>query len=192
MLAAERNHRSMNAELVQRLLQTLGPDRRVEAIFEALELPRVMRLRASNTTADVNRVLAIAGTLAVDRLVLGARPDPLNNATLVILLQTASLTFLMDQTSLNLARRPRQLDVRELMRGLDEFGLLKGAEYAPKLLPNTTELAPDDAAGAILKAGNLKALPKSGALPKIGVFLTVLAAGTPLELDEKEFVLGKR
>lgn len=132
--AADAGGRSLNAEILTRLEGTFGSDPRVGALMDALELPHAVRLRHANTTATLKHVLQIVQLLDVDRLVLAARTDVLNEVVLVLLMQTASHSIVLDKTMLNMARRPRMLEIAELFRGLDAVGLLDLAEYHPKVI----------------------------------------------------------
>jgi hypothetical protein len=151
--AAEVRGTSLNAEIVQRLDSSFGADPRVGEVLDALELPRAVRVRHANTTKSVQHILQMAELFNIDRLVLAARVDPLNDAVLVLLMQTASHTIVLDRTMLNMARRPRMLELAELFRGLDERGLLDGAEYQPKVIPADGIPASVEDAAAILLSG---------------------------------------
>ena len=166
--AADAGGRSLNAEILARLEGTFGSDPRVGALLDALELPHAVRLRHATTTATLKHVLQIVELLAVDRLVLAARTDALNDVVLVLLMQTASHSIVLDKSMLNMARRPRMLEVAELFRGLDAVGLLDLAEYHPKVL--AAEAMPADvheAAGVLLNG--IKPLEE------LGQFLKLLA-----------------
>jgi hypothetical protein len=165
--------RSINAEIVDRLAASLGPDRRLVGFLDSIVMPSVTRTRPNhNTSADVATLDRVLQAVEVDELVLAARADPLNEAVLVALVATRDLTILMDHSSINMAREARQLDVADLLRALAKHKVLERARFARKLVPDTRELTPQDAAAAIRKDGNLSAAGISPA-----PFLKLLAAG---------------
>jgi hypothetical protein len=137
--AADTSGRSLNTEMIERLNQTFGRDAKTERVFNALELPEVRRIRHTNTHQALEHTLLMINTFEIERVVLAAREDRLNDAVLILLLQTANFVIILDKSPLNMARRPRELEMRQVFKALEDNGLLSEAEYVPSLLPESTE-----------------------------------------------------
>jgi hypothetical protein len=167
-VAAETSGRSLNAEMIERLNQTFGRDAKTERVFNAFDLPEVRRIRHSNTGQAVEHILLMINTFEIERVVLAAREDPLNDAVLILLLQTANFVIILDKSSLNMARRSRELEMRQVFKALDDNGLLTGVDYVPALLPAAAQsLTADDMAARLLR--------ENEALEDVGDFLKLLA-----------------
>lgn len=149
-VAAETSGRSLNAEMIERLNQTFGRDAKTERVFNAFDLPEVRRVRHSNTGQAVEHILLMINTFEIERVVLAAREDPLNDAVLIVLLQTANFVIILDKSSLNMARRPRELEMRQVFKALEDNGLLSEAEYVPTLLPVSTQSLTAEEMAALL------------------------------------------
>lgn len=156
---ASLNHRSLNSEITARLDASVTVDARVaRELFDAIALPRVVRMRSSSTGADLMRILNVARHLPVQRLIFAAKPNDLNTAVLVLIIETPAVTFVLDETWLNMARRLREMEMRDLFQGLDRLGLLNDAEYCPDLVEDTAALSPEQAVERIAKTGRIQRL----------------------------------
>lgn len=156
---ASLNQRSLNSEITARLDASLSVDARVaRELFDAIALPRVVRMKSSSTSADVMRILNVARHLPVQRLIFAAKPNELNTALLVLIIETPAATFVVDDTWLNMARRPREMEVQELFQGFDRLGLVNDAEYCPDLVEDTAALSPEEAVERIAKTGRIRRL----------------------------------
>lgn len=72
---------------------------------------------------------------------------------LVAVIETPSVTLLMDCTWLNMARDPRIAEIEALFQRWDAMGLLDTARYCTKLVPETCNLAAEEALGVIVDEG---------------------------------------
>jgi len=169
-LVADQNLRSLNGEVTYRLEESFRPTTKIiEAIFEAIDFEKIQRIRSSSTSTDVSRILTIIRNFDIERIILGARKDNLNNAALVMVVQTHNVTFLIDATDLNMARVPREAEIQEIFREIDRLGLLTTIDYCEKYIPETKQLLPNDALKTILTKGAIHKLSN------IGDFLEILS-----------------
>lgn len=143
------NGRSVNAELVARLNKSIGGGHS-QAVFEALLLPTALRVRATTTSADVERILTVCSELGADQIVLAAKRDQLNGATLVMIIRTPATTCVMDGSMINLARPARVAEVQQLFQRLDALGVLSHAYASTGYAEETSELAPAAAIALLL------------------------------------------
>lgn len=173
---AEANDRSLNAEVVARLAKSAAGGHS-RALFEALDLPKALRLRSTSTSADLDRLLTVCTELEADLIVLGARRDELNGAVLVAVVRTPTVTCVMDQSSLSVARPPRTLEMRALFQKLDSLDLLQWAHAWPELVDDTTQLPPAAAVDRLLSAARSRL--------DLPAFLKLLGAG--LDVDPADF-----
>lgn len=152
---AAANQRSLSQEVVKRLTESVWPSGAspVQRVFEVLNLPKVLRIQSSSTNADAGAVMAVVTGMGIDRLTFAARPNELNGATMVLILESAHTTLLMDGTWINMAREPRMGEVAHLMRQLASLDLLRSARYFPHLVDDTTELDPAQALKRIFDHG---------------------------------------
>jgi hypothetical protein len=155
-VAAETSGRSLNAEMIERLNKTFGRDTKTERVFNAFDLPEVRRIRHTNTQQALEHTLLMINTFEIERVVLAAREDPLNDAVLILLLQTANFVIILDKSTLNMARRPRELEMRQVFKALEDNGLLSEAEYVPTLLPVSTQSLPAEEMAALLMRDKTK------------------------------------
>lgn len=167
---ANLNHRSLNGEITARLEASFRSEARVaQELFDAIALPRVVRMTSSSTSADRTRILNAARHLPIERAVFAAKANDLNKAVLVLILETPRVTFLLDGSWINMARSPREAEVQEIFQGLDRLGVLDNAEYCTHLVDDTSELPPEQALERIAKTGHL------APLSNLADFLRVLA-----------------
>jgi hypothetical protein len=153
--AAAGNRRSLNAEVTERLVQSLAPARDgVDRAFQALELPRTVRFEESSTSQAVYALLTVCRELGADAITVAAREDRLNRAVLVVVVQTPVLVAVMDTNHLNMARDPRIAEVETVFAALDGMGLLETALACKRYVPDTSAMNPVEAVDAILKAGD--------------------------------------
>jgi hypothetical protein len=158
-LRAELSNRSMNGEIVNRLEASFRSDTRVaDDLFDCLDLPRIVRMKASSTSGDVTRILNVARHLVIQRTIFAAKANALNNAVLVLILESPRVTFVLDGSWINMAREHREKEVQAVFQGFDRLGLLDSADYCAQLVPETSGLPPDEALSAIAKAGHIKPL----------------------------------
>lgn len=170
---AELNGRSLNAEMAARLQASV--DRRgspgLRLLASRLEWPRVMRIRSGNTSEDVRALAELPHVMGADGLVLAARPDELNGAVLVVLIESPYAHLLLDSSYLNMARRPRISEVEDLFGRWKADHLIGHIQFCPDLVPDTRELPADEAAKVLIEratstdlAGFLKTLSRHGHL----------------------------
>ncbi len=151
---AARRDVSFNAEVVRRLQASFGPSAStVERAFEALNLPKAIRMNSSSTTADCMRLITVAEQLGAQSLLLGAKANDLNNAVLVAVIETPQALCVMDSTWINIARPPRQSEVEQLFQRFDSLGLLDHARACTVLVPDTSKLPAVEAAETIAREG---------------------------------------
>jgi hypothetical protein len=156
---ANLNHRSLNGEITARLEASFRSEARVaQELFDAIALPRVVRMTSSNTNADKTRILNAARHLPIERAVFAAKANDLNKAVLVLILETPRVTFLLDGSWINMARSSREAEVQEIFQGLDRLGVLDNAEYCSHLVDDTSQLPPEQALEQIAKTGHLAPL----------------------------------
>jgi hypothetical protein len=153
------NKRSLNGEVAARLEASFRSEARVaQELFDLIALPRVARMASSSTSADVTRILSAARHLPIERAIFAAKANELNNAVLVLVLETPRVTFLLDGSWINMSRTPREREVQEVFRCFDRLGVLDNAEYCSKLVEDTTQLPPEQALEQIAKTGAVKPL----------------------------------
>ena len=157
---------NLTQEVVTRLQKSCWPagDTATQQALAAIEFSKVMRMRSGSTSSDIRDILAVTHGLGVDRLVFAVRPNELNGACMVMILQCEYTTLLMDGSWINMAREPRIGEVEQLLQQLDAVGLLRTALWCPHLVPITEKLSPDEALEAVLAAGKPVALDLKGYL----------------------------
>ncbi len=176
---AKKQGKSLNAEIIQRLQKSFGSTARIiDDIFDTLNLEKIQRMRSTSTQADKKRIITVLRNMGVDKIVLGARREQLNNAVLVFIAQTESITLLMDSTNINMARTSRELEVQDIFHELDKNGLLEHIEYCKDYLPTTSNLTPDKALQLILEKGNLQKIVN------ITDFLRIFSVHEQFDADE--------
>jgi hypothetical protein len=111
---------------------------------------RVLRLYATATSTDADRLLTVCAELEADLVILAARSDPLRDTVLVAIVRTPSVTCIMDTSLLSLARRPRVFDIQKLFKGLDALGLLQTAQTFETIVDDTSEMEPAAAVDHLL------------------------------------------
>lgn len=155
---AKNHRRSLTAETVERLHLACSPggSRTVQRALEALNLPGVVRLRSSSTSADVSNLLDVAEAFSVDRLTFAARACLRNGAALVMILESGHTTILLDRSEVNMARDQRAGEVAVLMQRFAAMGLLATARFIPQLVPTTAELEPADAVERLLEVSEVR------------------------------------
>lgn len=158
---AKQSDRSMNSEISNRLEASFLPaTNKVDAIFEALDLGKVLRVRSTSTSADKSRLLNICRNLEVEKIIFGARSSSLNNAAMVAVIHTPAATFLLDSSSLNMAREPRICEIQEIFKNLDRIGLLGNTYFCGEYLEKTSELSKEAALEKILDNRNINKLTR--------------------------------
>ncbi len=152
---AQAHGRSLNQEVVRRLQQSCWPagGGPLQKALEVIGLPKVVRLRSGSTSTDAANVVAVADGLGVDRVLFAARPNDLNGATLVLILESSFTTVLLDGSWINMAREPRIGEVEQMLQDLDARRLLQNARYCQDLVEDTTALEPADAVNQIIATG---------------------------------------
>jgi len=148
-ILADANDRSLNAEVVNRLAKSAAGGHSRD-LFEALDMPRALRLRSTSTSADLNRLLTVCTELEADLIVLGARRDELNGAVLVAVVRTPTITCVMDQSSLSVARPPRAQEMKALFQKLDALELLQWAHAWAGFVDDTSQMKPAAAVDHLL------------------------------------------
>lgn len=176
---AKKFDRYLNTEIVTRLEGSFNrPDRVFDIIFDAIQMPKVVRIRSSSTSADTDRVITLLRNMGFEKVIVGARKDDMNNAVLVMLMQASSIILLIDEADMNMARRPREREVQDIFQEFDKQGILGNVEYCPSYLDDTRELAPEKAMLSILnKAPTMK-------LEKISSFLDLLSVHGCFDIGE--------
>jgi hypothetical protein len=168
---AELNGRSLNAEMAARLQASV--DRRgspgLRLLAGRLKWPRVMRIRSENTSEDVQALAELPHVMGADGLVLAARPDDLNGAVLVVLIESPHAHLLLDSSYLNMARRPRISEMEDLFSRWKADGLIGHMQFCPNLVADTRELPAEEAAKLLIEkatstdlGGFLKTLSRHG------------------------------
>lgn len=149
---ASRASRSLNDEIVKRLRSsTLTRQPGCDAIFSALDFPRITRIRSTSSEADRQRLQLLSTHLGAEKLLLAARAHDRHNAVLVVVIWTTDLVLLMDGSALNMARKPRALEIQRLLEHFDDLGLLDQALASNELVPETEHLPPEDAYRVLAK-----------------------------------------
>jgi hypothetical protein len=163
--SAAKKERSLNAEVVKRLQASFGPSpSTIEKVFEALKLPQAIRMETSSTTSDCLRLVTVIEQLGAQSLLLGARANALNNAVLVVVIETPHIYCVMDTSRINIARTSRESEVQQLFQRFDSLGLLESAMGCTVLVPDTSELTAAAAAETIAREGKPQRLNLPGFL----------------------------
>lgn len=193
--AANLAHRSLNNEIIHRLQGSLTSGRPASAAIELLDLPPVVRMRPTlNTGQSVQALIDLTQSLGVERLTLAAQGDPMNDAALVVVLESNSIAVLADNLSLSMARRPRALEIARLMQFWHQQGLMCTARVATRVIPDEQALrrcvnpgiVPG---GAYATLRSLAALqPVDGHLERVDAFLELLAGQAVLPFEQ--FICG--
>lgn len=159
-ISALRKDISMNAEINNRLKSSFSAPETINSLFDTLDLNKIHRLRSTSTTSDADRIIFLISNLIIEKIILGAREEPMNNAVLVIVIHTNFATFVMDSSYLNMARMHREVEIQKIIRSIDDHGLLSITDYCSAYLPDTSSLAPEKAINKITKAGKIKKLSR--------------------------------
>jgi hypothetical protein len=158
---AKQAGKSMNLEISNRLEASFLPTTtKINNIFDALNLDKILRIRSTSTSADASRLLNICQTLEVEKIIFGAKKDLLNNAAMVVVIHTPIATFLMDSSLLNMAREPRIYEIQDIFKNLDKLGLLANTFFCDEYIEKTSELPKEEALDSVLSNGNLHQLIK--------------------------------
>lgn len=167
MAAAPLGERSLNSEIVYQL-QSGFDGTKVGSFLQALDIPAVVRMKCSSTSADLTRILNLLRTAEPEHLIFAARENILNRAVLVMVIRFKFLTVVIDGTWLNMARDHRESEVAQLFQEIDKLGFLSGATFSMKYQPETSAMTADEALATILATGPMP-------LPTLAPFLDHLS-----------------
>ncbi len=131
--------------LVNQAITSRYSDIEASALLEALDLPKVVRLENTSTTADATRIRSLLKRNQLRQVVFAVRDDHLNDRCLVAYLEMDEITVLIDTTMINHARRPREMEVQELFIKWDELDLASDTYFIEEVVPDTRDKAVDEA-----------------------------------------------
>lgn len=131
--------------VVNKAVASRYSDVEASVLLEALNLPKVVRLESTSTTADVRRIRSLLKRDQLRRVVFAVRKDPLNGHCMVAYLEMDDVTVLIDTTMINHARRPREMEVQELFVKVDELNLSGDTYFIEDVVSATHDKTVDEA-----------------------------------------------
>lgn len=177
--------RSLNAEIIARLYNSMPGRKASGDAFDELELPELMRMRPGRSNAGcVDALLDMTDQFGVESLLLAARRDDLNHACLTVLLEAPAFSVLADDLPLSLARRPRAQELERLFCAWNARGLIDSCRLTTKLVSPTSALPVAEAYSLIAREGGIKpSISGKDAADPLNQFLELLAGHKEFELQ---------
>jgi hypothetical protein len=177
--------RSLNAEIVARLYNSMPGRKSSGDAFDELELPELMRMRPGRSSTDcVDALVDITDQFGVESLLLVARRDDLNHACLTVLLEAPAFSVLADDLPLSLARRPRAQELERLFCAWNARGLIDSCRLTTKLVSPTSTLPVSEAYSLIAREGGIKpSITGKDTADPLNRFLELLAGHKEFDLQ---------
>lgn len=162
--AAEKNKRSLNAEISARLEESLTPPAALlTSVFKILDLEgnNYFRLRSPHSTYEArDQLLTCLDSLKpIESVLLVVRDGDANHSALSVVINAQDFGLLADKTLMTAERPPRESEVRSLVQKLNKKNLLNGQTQfrTKRMTEQTKDLSAKDAV-LIIEDGPYKAL----------------------------------